>query len=122
MGKKFISAGEGLPFSKAVVFGNIVEISGQIGLGKDGELVDGVEAQVRQSLENVKNILNKVGLDLNDLVKVRIFLVDMKDYSVMNKIYSEYFEDGKFPARIALGVKELPLGALVEFDCVGFRD
>lgn len=119
--KKFIGAGS-LPFSKAVVFdsNNMMEVSGQIGLNqKTGKLVQGIAAQTRQAIENIKVILEDQGWELNDVVKCRIYLTDMDDYNIINKIYSEYFK--KYPARVTLAVKELPLGVLVEIECLAAK-
>ncbi|MBS1266315.1 MAG: 2-iminobutanoate/2-iminopropanoate deaminase [Candidatus Woesearchaeota archaeon] len=111
---KHIKTGD-FPFSKAVICKNQVELSGQIGL-KHGKLVEGIQAQTKQAMENVIEILKQAGLEIKNLTKVRIYLTDMSNYSIVNKIYAEYFED-KYPARVAIGVKELPLGALIELDC-----
>jgi 2-iminobutanoate/2-iminopropanoate deaminase len=93
-----------------------MEISGKIGLNAEGKLEDGIETQTRRSIENIKGILEEAGWNLKNLIRVRIFLIDMGDYEVVNKVYSEYF-DGEFPTRVALVVKEFPLGALIELDC-----
>ncbi len=121
--KKIISASQGLPFSKAVVHNHkfSMEISGQIGLGSDGNLVKGIKEQTRQSFQNIKDILNEVGWSFDNLIKVRIFLADMEDYEVVNEIYSGYFEKD-FPTRTALAVKDLPMGALIEMDCSAAGD
>ncbi len=124
MVKKIIHAPKNLPFSKAVVNNQkyTMEISGQIGLNpKTGKLEEGIEEQTKMALENVKEILQNVGWGFENLIKVRIFLIDMKDYSVVNEIYSKYFEND-YPARVALAVKELPLGALIELDCTACGD
>ncbi|MBS3088083.1 RidA family protein [Candidatus Pacearchaeota archaeon] len=123
MVRKMLRASDGLPFSKAVISGEkyIMEISGQIGLNNDGELTKGIEAQTRKALENVGDILKEIGWSFENIIKVRIFLADMGDYSIVNKIYSGYFKEG-FPSRVALAVKELPLGALIEFDCTACGD
>jgi len=119
MAKKFVKALDGLPFSKAVIHNDpfTLEISGQIGLNPEtGKLEEGIEKQTEATFESIKNILNEVKWDLGNLTKVRIFLTDMTNYSKVNEIYPKYFKDD-FPARVALAVKELPLGALIEIDC-----
>jgi 2-iminobutanoate/2-iminopropanoate deaminase len=100
-----------------------LELSGQIGINPhDGKLVDrGIEAETEQTLKNVGALLSEVGWNFKNVVKVRIFLADMKDYSVVNIIYMKYFTE-ELPTRIALAVKELPLGALVEIECVAVGD
>ena len=123
MSKEIIRAASGLPFSKAIGYrgGEIIELSGQIGLDENGNLAEGIEEQTRVSFGNVINILKELSLGLSDLIKVRIFLVNMGDYGVVNKIYGEYF-DGDFPARVALSVKELPMNALIELECTAFKE
>ena len=123
MVKKIIRAPSNLPFSKAIVHNQkySMEISGQIGLNSQGKLVDGIEEQTKQTFQNVKDILQEVGWDFNNLIKIRIFLTDMKNYGIVNTIYSTYFEKD-FPTRVALAVKELPLGALIEMDCTACGD
>ena len=123
MTRKFIKAAEGLPFSKAVVHNQrySMELSGQIGLNLDGNLVEGIEEQTKQTFQNIKDILDEAGWDFDNLIKIRIFLKDMNDYAVVNEIYSSYFKNS-FPTRIALAVKDLPLGALIEMDCTAAGD
>ena len=77
----------------------------------------GVEAQTRQSLTNLKSILEQAGSDLNKVLKTTVFLADMNDFAAMNGIYSEFFK-APFPARCAFAVKTLPKGALVEIECI----
>ena len=112
--KKYISAGN-LPFSKAVIYNGVMEISGQVGINPGGKLEEGIEGQTRRALDNIKAILEENGWSFDNLVKVRIYLVDMKDYAKVNEIYAEYFS-GKYPSRVALAVKELPMGALIEIE------
>ncbi len=116
--KKHIRAPSGLPFSKAIIHDDryTMEISGQVGLDAEGKLVKGIEAQTIQTLDNVKAILEEVGWSFDNLIKVRIFLSDISDYAKVNDIYSKYFNDN-FPTRVAVSVKDLPLGALIELDC-----
>lgn len=118
MVKKIIHAPANLPFSKAIVHNQkySMEISGQVGLNSKGKLEEGIEEQTKRTFQNVKEILEEVGWNFENLIKVRIFLADMKDYSKVNEIYSKYFEKD-FPTRVALAVKDLPLGALIEMDC-----
>ncbi len=124
MTRKTIPAGGTLPFSKATIHDSkyVMEISGQVGLNPDtGKLEEGIEKQTVRTLETIKQILLEKGWNFNNLIKVRIFLVDMADYSNVNKIYAKCFS-GEYPARVALAVKELPLGALIEIDCTAAGD
>jgi 2-iminobutanoate/2-iminopropanoate deaminase len=108
------------PFSQAILhnFEYTMELSGQIGLNPEtGKMVDGgIKEQTEQTLNNIKNVLSEAGWDFSNLIKVRIFLASMDDYSTVNEIYAKRFND-KPPARVALAVKGLPLGALIEIDC-----
>ena len=74
----------------------------------------------RQSLENIKHILEEAGLSMANIVKTTVFLADMSLFADMNKVYATYF-DGAFPARSAVAVKALPKDALVEIECIAVR-
>jgi hypothetical protein len=74
----------------------------------------------RQSLENIKHILEEAGLGMANIVKTTVFLADMSLFADMNKVYATYF-DGAFPARSAVAVKALPKDALVEIECIAVR-
>lgn len=107
------------PYSQAVQVGNLVYTSGQIPIDPaTGVFVEGgVKEQTRQSLLNVKAILEEVGLTLGDVVKTTVFMADMNDFADMNAIYAEFFTE-PYPARSAVAVKTLPKGALVEIEVV----
>ncbi len=100
-----------------------LEISGQIGLNPEtGKLVEGgVEAEMKQALQNIEAILSEVGWTLENVTKVRLFLTDMTDYAKVNEIYMAKFTQN-LPARIALAVKALPLSATIEIECVAAGD
>jgi 2-iminobutanoate/2-iminopropanoate deaminase len=100
-----------------------LELSGQIGVDpKTSKLVDGgIVPQTEQTLKNIKEVLSEVSWGFENVVKVRVFLADMKDYQKVNEIYAKRFSD-KPPARVALAVKELPLGALIEIECTAAGD
>ncbi len=118
MAKKFIKNSGSLPFSKAVLSDakHIMEISGQVGIDSTtGKLAEGIEKQTIFALENIKKILEEVNWSLDNLIKMRIYLVDIKDYSKMNEVYSKYFKEN-YPARVALAVKGLPLNASIEIE------
>jgi 2-iminobutanoate/2-iminopropanoate deaminase len=103
------------PYSQAVCAGNMVFVSGQLGIDpKTGKLVEGgIESQTQQALENVKFILSAESLDLNNVVQVHVFLADIKDFAAMNEIYAKYFTF-PYPSRAAFQVAALPIGGLVE--------
>ena len=107
------------PYSQAIKVGSMVYTSGQIGLNPDGSgMVDGLEAQTHQVLKNLSAVLEAAGSSLGNVVKTTVFLSDINDYAVVNGIYAEYFT-GNPPARSAVEVANLPLGALVEVEAVG---
>ena len=104
------------PYTPVVRAGDLLFASGQIGL-KDGALVDGFEAQVRQAITNLRSILATEGAKLTDVVKTNLYVTDISKYGEMNSLYLDEF-DGHLPARAAVGVNELPLGALFEIEAV----
>jgi len=107
------------PYSQAIQVGNLVYTSGQIPIDPaTGAFAEGgIKEQTRQSLTNVKAILNEAGLDLSNVVKTTVFLADMNDFADMNAVYAEFFTE-PYPARSAVAVKTLPKGALVEIEVV----
>ncbi|MBO7137345.1 MAG: RidA family protein [Bacteroidaceae bacterium] len=107
------------PYSQAIRVGNLVYTSGQIPINPaTGVFVEGgIKEQTRQSLTNVKAILEKVGLSMSNVIKTTVFMADMSDFADMNVVYAEFFTE-PFPARSAVAVKSLPKGALVEVEVV----
>lgn len=107
------------PYSQAVRVGNLVYTSGQIPINPaTGVFAEGgIKEQTRQSLLNVKAILEAAGLTMSDVVKTTVFMADMNDFADMNAVYAEFFSE-PFPARSAVAVKALPKGALVEIEVV----
>ena len=107
------------PYSQAIQVGNLVYTSGQIPIDPaTGTFVEGgIKEQTRQSLLNVKAILEEVGLTMANVVKTTVFMADMKDFADMNGVYAEFFTE-PFPARSAVAVKTLPKNALVEIEVV----
>ena len=103
------------PYSQAVLAGDMIFLSGQLPIDPaTGSFPEGgVSAQTRQSLANVKAILEEAGFSTGDVVKTTVFLADMGDFAAMNEVYKEFFS-APFPARSAIAVKDLPKGALVE--------
>ena len=107
------------PYSQAIKVGNLVYTSGQIPIDPaTGSFVEGgIKEQTRQSLLNVKAILEAAGLMMGNVVKTTVFMADMNDFAEMNSVYSEFFNT-PYPARSAVAVKTLPKGALVEIDVI----
>ena len=110
------------PYSQGTTDGDLVFTAGQIALTADGELLDEepIDVQTRQALENVKGILEEEGLNLQDVLKVTIFMADIDDYDAINEAYSEYFQDNP-PARSAVQVAALPAGARVEIEAIAAK-
>ena len=106
------------PYSPAIRWGNLVFCSGQTGVDpKTGKLVDGIESQVRQTLENLSGVLKAAGTDLAHALKTTVYLIDMDNFSKMNAVYGEFFPDNP-PGRTTIAVKALPLGAQVEIEVI----
>jgi 2-iminobutanoate/2-iminopropanoate deaminase len=107
------------PYSQAIQVGNLVFASGQIPIDPaTGSFVEGgVKEQARQSLTNVKAILEEAGLTLDNVVKTTVLLADMNDFADVNAVYAEFFAE-PYPARSAVAVKTLPKGALVEIEVI----
>jgi 2-iminobutanoate/2-iminopropanoate deaminase len=109
------------PFSAAVQVGDMILVSGQIGLDESGSLVPGgVGAQTRASLEALKGILEGLGASMADVVQTRVFLTDFATYADYNEAYREFFTP-PYPTRATLGTSELALGAGIEIEAVAIR-
>ncbi len=109
----------GLPFSDAVRVGDLVFLSGQIGIvpGSMKLAPGGIAAEARQTMDNIKTVLEANGYAMADLVKCTVMLADMADWPAFNDIYKSYFQ-GRYPARSAFGTNGLALGAKVEVECI----
>lgn len=112
-----VPARAGAPYSAATKVDGILYLSGQVGLGADGKLVSGFEAQTKQVMDNVGTLLKGQGLTMDDVFKCTVMLSDMSKFAVFNDIYKSYFNPAKMPARSALGANGLALGAEVEVEC-----
>ena len=110
------------PYSQAIEADGLVFTSGQLGLiPETGELAEGVEAQARQALMNIKAVLAEAGLTMDNVVKTTVLLADMADFAAVNAIYAEFFTEGSYPARSAFQVATLPKGGLVEIETICVR-
>lgn len=123
---KFINSPAGqalkLPFSQAVQVGNVLYLSGQLG-NKPGslELVPGgMEAEARQTMDNIGVVLKENGLTFADVFKVTVMMADMAKWPDFNKVYVTYFDPGRLPARSAFGCNGLALGAQLELECMAY--
>ena len=104
------------PYSQAIRKGNIVFLSGQIPLNPNTmEIVEGVEAQIKQVFENLSQVIKAANASFDDVVKLNIYLTDLSHFTLVNEIMKTYFTE-PFPARAAIGVASLPKGSLVEAD------
>ena len=111
------------PYSQGIRAGKTIYVSGQIPIDPaTGEFAgQDIEAQTRQSLTNIKNILKEAGADMSDVVKTTVLLNDIADFAAMNKVYAEFFTE-PYPARAAFQVAAIPKGALVEIEAVAVTD
>jgi len=115
------------PYCQAINLNGTVFLSGQLPINPaEGKMPEGIEAQTRQSLLNIKNILAEAGMGLTDIVKTTVLLNDIHDFAAMNAVYTELFDAAAkeagiapaYPARVCYEVAALPMGALVEIDCI----
>lgn len=106
------------PYSQATRFGEFIFISGQIPMDpKDSSIAEGIEAQTRQVLENLKAIITAAGSSLDKVLKTTLFIKDMNQFNVINAIYGEYFPE-KAPARACVEVARLPRDIQIEIDAI----
>lgn len=106
------------PFSPAVRVGSVLYLSGQIGTDSSGALVPGgIQAEARQALANIKDVLARTGSSMDRVVKCTVMMADMKEWPAMNEVYQTFFTGSK-PARSAFGATALALGARVEIECM----
>jgi len=106
------------PFSPAVRVGNLLFLAGQIGTDTSGRVVPGgIQAEARQALNNIADVLKKTGSSLDQVVKCTVFMADMKEWPAMNEIYATYFRN-HYPARSAFGSTGLALNARMEIECI----
>lgn len=110
------------PYNQAIKAGNTLYISGQIPMSTaSGELVSGdISKETKQIMENIGFILEEAGYNFRDIVKTTIFLADMNDFSEVNGVYGEYFDD-QAPARETVAVKTLPKNVRVEISAIAFK-
>lgn len=110
------------PYSQAIDSGEIIFCSGQIALDPpSGAMVaGGIEAQTRRVLENIRGVLHEAGLNLSDVVKTTIYLVDLREFDIVNRVYGEHFSS-PYPARSTVQVSALPRGALIEIEAIALK-
>ena len=109
------------PYSQGLDLGNMVFVSGQIPVDPaTGTIAEDVEAQALQSLTNMKNVLAAAGLGMENVVKTVVFLADLADFAVVNKVYESFFK-APFPARSCVQVAGIPKGCKLEIECIAVR-
>ncbi len=109
------------PYCQAKLCGDTLYTSGQLGLDPaTGKLPEGIEAQAKQSLTNLGNVLAEAGMGFGDVVKTTCFLADIADFAAFNAVYAQFFT-GEVPARSCFAVKSLPMGGLVEIECIAVK-
>lgn len=111
------------PYSQGTEDGNLVFTSGQLPIDvATGAFAEGgIEAQTRQSLTNVKAVLEAAGSGMGKVIKTTVYLKDMNDFVAMNGVYAEFFSEGNFPSRSAVEVARLPKDALVEIEAIAAK-
>ncbi|MFV3128322.1 RidA family protein [Niveispirillum sp. KHB5.9] len=114
---RFHKAFPGAPFSESVEVDGILYLSGQLGNDANLKLPDGMEAQARQVMENIKGAVERRGLTMDRVFKCTVMMQDMKQWGDFNKIYVTYFKPDRLPARSAFGSNGLAMGALLEVEC-----
>ena len=111
------------PYSQAIDAGETIYISGQLSIDPaTGNFpAGGIQAEARQSLTNIRNILAEAGLSMKNVAKVTVLLADIKDFAAVNEVYAEFFE-APYPARSAFAVAALPKGANIEIEAIAVKD
>lgn len=125
MGKKIIATDKAPaaigPYSQAIEAGGFVFASGQIPVDPaTGNIPDGIEAQAKQALTNVRNLMEASGLSMDNIVKTSVFIKDMNDFAKVNEVYATFFESD-FPARSCVEVARLPKDVLIEVEVIAAR-
>ncbi len=113
--------GSTVPFSAAVRAGDTIYVSGQIGLDAEGKVPTMMTDSARGAMESLRKALSLAGADFGDVVKCTVMLTDMSEWAEFNAVYIGYFKPGHLPARSAMGVTSLAMGATVEVECVAYK-
>ena len=110
------------PYAQAVENNGLVITSGQLPIDPaTGAFPEGIQAQTRQSLTNVKAILTEAGTDMDHVLKTTVFLSDMNNFAAINEVYATFFTEGSYPSRSAVEVARLPKDALVEIEVIAAK-
>jgi len=109
------------PYSQGIISSGLIFTSGQLPIDPStGELITDIKLATRTCLENVKAILEEAGSNLDNVIKVTVFVKDINDFSTINEVYAEYFPNHK-PARSLVQVSELPKGGLIEIEAIATK-
>ena len=111
------------PYNQAIKAGNFIYCSGQIAINPNTNKIDflgDIKGETTQVLNNLKAVLTASGASLEDVIKTTIFLTDLNNFQIVNKIYSEFFQSEPSPARACVEVSSLTKGVLIEIDCVAY--
>lgn len=109
------------PYSQGVKFGNLIFVSGQIGIDpKTNNLKGGIKEQTKQALINLENVLLAGGSGIDNVLKTTVYLENMDDFPLMNEVYAAFFKK-PYPARATVQVARLPQDALIEIECIAYR-
>lgn len=110
------------PYSQGIRAGGLLFVSGQIGADPlTGKMAEGIDAQTERVFDNIEAILTEAGMGLADVVKMEVFLTDLKLFEAMNRIYGKRFNGWVYPARACVEVSALPKGALVEIAAIAYQ-
>lgn len=123
--KKIIPFPWNFPLSTAIIHNQkfSMEISWFIGMNFDKNILEiWIEKQTKRAMNNIKESLEKVWWNMWNIIKTKIFLINMNDYDIVNKIYSDFFEKTTYPTRVAMEVSALPAWALIEIECIASWD
>lgn len=106
------------PYSSALKVGNMLFVSGQIPVNpQSGEVAADIKDQAKQSLSNLKALVEEAGFTLADVVKTTVFITDINDFAAVNEVYATYFTE-PYPTRSCVAVKDLPKGVKLEIECI----
>lgn len=108
------------PYSQAIQIDRLIFTSGQLPLDASGQMPADIEQQTRQSLNNLKNILEAAGSGMDRVIKTTVFLSDMNDFAIMNEVYSSFFA-APYPARSAIQAARLPKDARIEIEAIALK-
>ncbi len=109
------------PFSQAIETNDLVFISGQLPIDRDGEMKIGIAEQTKMCFQNLQYICEEANVKLENSAKISVYLNDINDFKLVNKIYEQNFKK-PYPARVAYEVGNLPLGAMIEIDAIVVKE